>query len=124
MRADLQDAAGDVRGDLGVWRILVFALRLKIVLQTRLPQSHERRAMPLHRARLPDRRGDARDADLHHRLVIVISHVILQPVNIERKQKRNRYRCIHTGIRALRHGHVTTQPSLTHRTLIDAFMYN
>lgn len=77
--ADLQDAAGDVRGDLGVRRVLVFALRLQVVLQTRLPEGHERGAMPLHRARLSDRRGDASDADLHHCLVIVISHVILKP---------------------------------------------
>lgn len=78
MRADLQNAAGDVRGDLGVRRVLVFALRLQVVLQTRLPQGHERSTVSLHWARLPDRRGDARDADLHHRLVIIINHVILQ----------------------------------------------
>lgn len=79
--ADLQDAAGDVGGDLGMRRVLVFALRLQVVFQTRLPQSHERRAMPLHRACLSDRRGDASDADLHHCLVIVICHIILQPAS-------------------------------------------
>lgn len=77
LRADLQDAAGDVWGDLGVRRVLVFALRLQVVLQTRLPKGHEQWAVTLHRTRLPYRRGDASDADLHHRLVVVISHVIL-----------------------------------------------
>lgn len=77
--ADLQDAAGDVGGDLGVRRVFVFALRPQVVLQTRLPQSHQRRAVLIHRARLSDRRGDASDADLHHRLVVVVSHVILGP---------------------------------------------
>ena len=74
----LQDTAGDVRGYLGVRGVLcVFSLRGEVVLQTRLPQPHQRLAVPLDGARLPYRRGDARDADLHHRLVVVIGQIVL-----------------------------------------------
>ena len=75
--ADLQDAAGDVRGDLGVGRVIILALRLQVVLQTRLPQRHQRRPVTLDGVRLSDRRGDARDSNLNHRLVIVVSQVVL-----------------------------------------------
>lgn len=61
-----------------MWRVLgAPGLRGEVVLQTRLPEAHQRRAVPLDGARLPDGRGDAGDADLHHRLVIVVGQVVL-----------------------------------------------
>lgn len=74
----LQDAAGDVRGDFGVRRVLSAAgLRGEPVLQARLPQAHQRPAVATDGARLPDGCGDACDTDLHHRLVVVIGQVVL-----------------------------------------------
>lgn len=78
VRAYLQDTAGDVGGYLSMRRVLcVFTLRGEIMLQTRLPQPHQRRAVLLDGARLPNGRGDARYANLHHSLVIVIGQVVL-----------------------------------------------
>lgn len=74
----LQDTAGDVRGYLGMRRVLcAFALRGEVMFKTRLPQPHQRRAVPLDGARLPYGRGDARYANLHHCLVVVIGQIVL-----------------------------------------------
>ena len=74
----LQDTAGDVGGYLGMWCVLcVFTLRREVMFQTRLPQPHQRRAVLLDGARLPYCRGDARYANLHHSLVIVIGQIVL-----------------------------------------------
>lgn len=74
----LQDTAGDVRGYFGVWRVLrVFTLWSQVVFQTGLPQSHQSSTVSLDGARLPDGRGDACDADLHHGLVVVIGQIVL-----------------------------------------------
>lgn len=78
VRAYLQDTAGDVGGYLSMRRVLcVFTLRGEIMLQTRLPQPNQGRAVLLDGARLPNGRGDARYANLHHSLVIVIGQVVL-----------------------------------------------
>lgn len=74
----LQDTAGDVRGYLGMRRVLcVFTLRGEVMFQTRLPQPHQGFAVLLDGARLPYGRGDARYANLHHSLVIVIGQIVL-----------------------------------------------
>lgn len=74
----LQDTAGDVRGYLGVRRVLcVFTLRGEVMLQARLPQPHQSRAVSLNGASLPDGCGDACDANLHHSLVVVIGQIVL-----------------------------------------------
>lgn len=74
----LQDTAGDVRGYLSMRCVLyVFVLRGEVMFQTRLPQPHQRRAVPLNGACLPYGRGDARYANLHHRLVVVIGQIVL-----------------------------------------------
>jgi len=84
----LQDTAGDVRGDLGVRCVLcVFTLRGEVVFETRLPQPHQRRAVALDGARLPDGRGDARYANLHHRLVVVIGQIVLSAGRWEAETK-------------------------------------
>lgn len=76
-QSHLQDAAHDIRGDFGVWRVLVSARGLQVVLQAGLPERHERSAVPLDGRVLPDGRGDAGHADLHHRLVVVVRLVVL-----------------------------------------------
>lgn len=57
--------------------LCVFPLRGQVVLQTRLPQTHERRAVSLDGAGLSDGCGDACDADLYHSLVIVVGQIVL-----------------------------------------------
>lgn len=79
----LQDAAHDIRCNFRMRRVLVFARRLQIVLQTRLPESHQGLPMLLYGLRLPDGSGDASDADFHNGLVVVISLVVL--VEIKRR---------------------------------------
>lgn len=77
-RVYLQDTAGDVRGYLGMRRVLrVFTLRGEVMFQTRLPQPHQRRAVLLDGARLPYGRCDARYANLHHSLVVVVGQIVL-----------------------------------------------
>lgn len=73
----LQDAAHDIRCNFRMRRVLVFARRLQIVLQTRLPESHQGLPMLLYGLCLPDGGGDAGDADFHNGLVIVIGLVVL-----------------------------------------------
>lgn len=74
----LQDTAGDVRGYLGVWRVLcVFTLRSEVMFQTGLPESHQRCAVSLDWPGLSDGCGDACNANLHHSLVIVIGQIVL-----------------------------------------------
>lgn len=74
----LQDTAGDVGGNLSVRCVLcVFTLRGEVMFQTRLPQAHQRRAVLLDGARLPYGRGNARYANLHHSLVIIIGQIVL-----------------------------------------------
>ena len=88
-------AAGDVRGYLGVWSVLgALSLWGEVVFQTGLPQRHQRCAVSLDGARLPYRRGDARDADLHHRLVIVVGQIVLS-----RQQIRGQYNYMYIFIR-------------------------
>lgn len=57
--------------------LCALALRGEVMFQTRLPEPHQRRAVLLDGARLPYGRGDARYANLHHSLVIVIGQVVL-----------------------------------------------
>lgn len=64
--------------------LCVFSLRGEVMLQTRLPQSHQSGAVSLHGARLPDGCRDARYANLHHSLVIVVGQVVL---SAHRQQK-------------------------------------
>lgn len=74
----LQDTAGDVRGYLSMRRVLcVLTLWGEVMFQTRLPEPHQRRAVLLDGARLPDGRGDARYANLHHSLVVVVGQIVL-----------------------------------------------
>lgn len=78
VRAYLQDTAGDVRGYLGMRRVLcVLTLWGEVMFQTRLPEPHQRRAVLLDGARLPYGRGDASYANLHHSLVVVIGQIVL-----------------------------------------------
>lgn len=73
----LQDAAHDVRCNFGMWGIFIFPRGLQVVLQTRLPESHQGFPVLFDGRGFPDGRGDPGDADLHHSLVVVVSLVIL-----------------------------------------------
>lgn len=58
-------------------RVFIPALGLEVVLQTRLPQRHQCRPVALDGVRLSDGRGNASNANLHHRLIIVVGQIVL-----------------------------------------------
>lgn len=80
-----------------MWHVLcVFPLRGQVVLQTRLPQTHERRAVPLDGAGLSDGCGDSCDADLYHSLIIVVGQIVLfASSNMQNKAQNDEPRTKH-----------------------------
>lgn len=83
----LQDTAHDIRCYFGVWRVLIFSGRLQVVLQARLPESHEGFPVLLDGLGLPDGSGDTSDADFHHSLVVVVGLVVLVQIKTSASER-------------------------------------